>query len=485
MDSSFQKIYKEIEFSLKYKFFDNALLLSYELISGYGNQKSVYILAKTYHESGNPKQAVVLIRHYYQYLLESIELRYLFARVLFDCGEYSESESVIMSVFDLIHHPMDAEIGIASKYLLAMIKMRTHRNTLAGDDFRDVIHENNYFISALYNIRKSDIMYDIPFKNDDLVTYELLINNKPVMDPNHESINSIMFSYLRAKHFFDKSLFDESRNMFQFLYQKYPYVVLGTDYYSSCLWQLKDKNGLMVLSKKLIDLCPNCPETWIVMGNYLSLQQNSEEAIRMFERASSIDHSYSYGFTLAGHEYLSLEVLDKAQTLFRKAIDRCPSDYSAWYGLGSALFRQDKFMASRYYIKKASLLNPNSSVLLFVSAMAHYSCQDIPETLRLLDLSIQCEPKNLVAIFKKGTILFELGKIDEAHQCFLKLSDYAPKEPNVSLKIGEIMIKQKNIEKAIGFFVDALIYGHPEKSKLSNEIMKLMDPTLEKLIKQQ
>ena len=64
-----------------------------------------------------------------------------------------------------------------------------------------------------------------------------------------------------------------------------PYRLEGLEYYSSCLWQLKRQVELCWLSNYVLERNRFAPETWCVVGNCYSLQQEHETALRYFGRA--------------------------------------------------------------------------------------------------------------------------------------------------------------------------------------------------------
>lgn len=60
-----------------------------------------------------------------------------------------------------------------------------------------------------------------------------------------------------------------------------------------------------------------------------SLQREHEAAIEFFQRAIQLDPSFTYAYTLAGHEYLANEDFSKAQTCFRNAHKADARHYNA------------------------------------------------------------------------------------------------------------------------------------------------------------
>ena len=78
---------------------------------------------------------------------------------------------------------------------------------------------------------------------------------------------------------------------------------------------------------------PHC-QAWCVLGNFCSLQKDHESAVELFQRAVQLDPTFTYAFTLAGHEYFANEDYDKSMACYRNAVRLDPRHYNAMYGLG-------------------------------------------------------------------------------------------------------------------------------------------------------
>ena len=225
------------------------------------------------------------------------------------------------------------------------------------------------------------------------------------------------------------------------------------------------------------------PETWVAAGNFYSLQQDSDTAVNMFLRASSIDQTYSYGLTLSGHEYIAKQFTDQGQNAFREATNRNPLDYSAWYGLGSVLFNENKYRPARYYMRRAQQINKNSSVLKFILGQTEYRCGNIEACLKLFDEAIEMDPQNHAVRFQKGFVLQEEGKVDEAIECFQQVSGPVPDEPASKFMEGKIEITRGNYTKGVQLLVDALSLGYPDKNEVYSEIGDIINESIASFFK--
>ena len=62
---------------------------------------------------------------------------------------------------------------------------------------------------------------------------------------------------------------------------------------------------------------------------WLSLQEH-ENALKFFQRALQLDPTFTYAYTLAGHEYFANEDFEKGLQCYRQAMRLDPRHYNAW-----------------------------------------------------------------------------------------------------------------------------------------------------------
>ena len=126
-----------------------------------------------------------------------------------------------------------------------------------------------------------------------------------------------------------------------------PSSVKCLDVLSTAYWHLKQDVELSFLARTATALSPYSPEPWVCAGNCFSLQKEHDLSLKFFHRATSLDPSFTYAHTLAGHEYVSNEDFASAIRCFRMAVGMDGRHYNAWYGLGAIYFRQEKVRERR------------------------------------------------------------------------------------------------------------------------------------------
>ena len=123
-----------------------------------------------------------------------------------------------------------------------------------------------------------------------------------------------------------------------------PCYTAHMDVYSTVLWHLHRPVQLSFLAQEIMAISPLLPQAWIAVGNVFSHLEDHTNALRSFKRAIQSDPSWTYAYTLAGHESVTLEEWEAATGFFRDAIRREPRHYTAWYAssvVGGDLYLTD------------------------------------------------------------------------------------------------------------------------------------------------
>ena len=155
--------------------------------------------------------------------------------------------------------------------------------------------------------------------------------------------------------------YDLSQVIFEGVRERDPYRLENLDTYSNILYVKENKSELSHLSHLVSKVNKFAPETCCIIGNYYSLKGQHEKSVLFFRRAVMRNSKYLSAWTLMGHECVELRNTSAAVQCYRKAIDACPFDYRAWYGLGQTYEMLHLYQYSLYYYKKASFLRPTDS----------------------------------------------------------------------------------------------------------------------------
>jgi anaphase-promoting complex subunit 8 len=137
---------------------------------------------------------------------------------------------------------------------------------------------------------------------------------------------------LEATVYYHHRNFERSAQLFEELRAKDPFRIESLEQYSNLLFVEGNTATLASLSQQLSSIDKFRPECLAVMGNLFALSGRHEDAIRYFTLALRFDPSFSFAWTLIGHEYVELENIPSAITAYRKAYDANPRDIRAHYG---------------------------------------------------------------------------------------------------------------------------------------------------------
>lgn len=232
------------------------------------------------------------------------------------------------------------------------------------------------------------------------------------------------------------------------------------DIYSTVLWHLNKPTSLAFLAHDLIKIDKHCHESWIALGNALSLSNQNSDALVAFTKASIVNPYQAYSSVLAGHECIYNENWDMAINFFQTAIKIDRRCYNAWYGLGNVYLNQGNIQMSEEHYKRACEIN-STNIVLLCSYANSIEKSDRPFGIKLqlslgiYNKAVQLNTNSPLARFKRSNILFQMNRFDEALQDLIYLKDAAPDEVNVHLLLGKLYRKLSNSAGAAKHFAIA------------------------------
>ena len=163
---------------------------------------------------------------------------------------------------------------------------------------------------------------------------------------------------------YEREQYLEAEDVFKRIREKTPSYLEHMEVYSNTLWQLKREVPLGHLAHTLMEQDRLSPQAWCALGNANSLDQQHDDAIKCFSRATQLDPKFAYAFTLQGHEHVTNEEFEKAMAAFRGAISADSRHYNGWYGLGNVFERMGKLEFAEKHYRKAAEINPNNATIL-------------------------------------------------------------------------------------------------------------------------
>merc|ERR1712066_729055 len=83
---------------------------------------------------------------------------------------------------------------------------------------------------------------------------------------------------------YELNRFEQAVDIFYKMREDFGYTFEGADYLSSALWHLKRGKEVACLARDLKEKDDSSPETWICIGNCLSLERHQLHAIEALQR---------------------------------------------------------------------------------------------------------------------------------------------------------------------------------------------------------
>ncbi|KAK5085238.1 anaphase-promoting complex subunit cdc27 [Lithohypha guttulata] len=244
--------------------------------------------------------------------------------------------------------------------------------------------------------------------------------------------------------------------------------------YSTVLYQLKSEIELAYLAHEMVEVERNSPQTWIAIGNSFSLQREHEQALKCFKRATQLDPSFAYGFTLQGHEYIENEEFPKALEAYRMAISADNRHYNAWYGLGKVYTKLGKYPTAQVHYQTAASINPSNAVLTCAIGTVVEKNKGVEHALKFYDRACRLAPKNALSRFKKARCLMSMNQPEEALAELEVLKEIAPDEANVWFLSGRLCKMLGRKSEAIKAFTVALNLD-PKAAQFIKDAMESLD----------
>ncbi|KAI8323528.1 TPR-like protein [Martensiomyces pterosporus] len=303
-----------------------------------------------------------------------------------------------------------------------------------------------------------------------------------------EQRNSAWGLCLLGRICFEAGRYPEAARAFESGHRLAPYRVRDMDIYSTLLWHMKREERLAQLAHAMISVGRNwSPEAWLTVANCFSLDGDHAAALKSLSRSIQLYKSshggitvvprgdsgaisgLAYAHTLAGHENVASDELDRAQQSFRTAIRINPRHYNAWYGMGMVYLRLGKLDLAEYHFKRALALNPQNPLLLQSAGAVYESRKDYLMALKVYErverlladgyaivLSLGSHHALNFVVFKRARVLVVLGRFAEAASALELLLRRCPREFNVPFLLGQTYTKLRRYREAAACLTRAL-----------------------------
>lgn len=259
-----------------------------------------------------------------------------------------------------------------------------------------------------------------------------------------------------GRAYYEQAMYGEAAQFFVRVRTIAPSRIEDMEVYSTVLWHLKNEVELAYLAHELMEIDRLSPQAWCAIGNSFSLQSDHDQALKCFKRATQLDPSFAYAFTLQGHEHVSNEDHNKALDAYRHGISADTRHYNAWYGLGRVYEKMGKLEFAEHHYRTAAEINPTNAVLVCCIGMILDRMGKPKEALLQFSHACELSPNSVLARMRKARSLMRLRDLNSAHVELKILKDRAPDDSSVHYLLGNVCRMLNDKANAIKHFTTAL-----------------------------
>jgi tetratricopeptide (TPR) repeat protein len=207
-------------------------------------------------------------------------------------------------------------------------------------------------------------------------------------------------------------------------------------------------NGEVVKQKeyldKLVALHPNDERALFNLGNYHFAQQEYEQAIAHYKKATEVAPAYSPAYNILGYAYRQQGDYKDAEQAFKKYIELIPNDPNPYDSYAELLLKMGRFDDSIAEYRKALAIDSYFVPSHFgISADLMYLGKTNEATAELQQMAGQArnDGELRTAYFGMAVIAVDSGKLEQALQQIDKQHAVAEKKNDVAAMAGDLQVK--------------------------------------------
>jgi anaphase-promoting complex subunit 3 len=261
---------------------------------------------------------------------------------------------------------------------------------------------------------------------------------------------------LAARSCMNKMDYERATRLFELAQTQNPNTADGLDYYSSCLWYNRSISKLLELERKIAFDFPADPINLVIRGNSCSLVKKTEEAINCFRKALKRNPNDSYVLCLLGHEHMFLEDFTGATRCYRRALQADPLQFNAHWGLGNISKQRDESMEALVHFYHALAINPHCSLLYSYIGLTNLSLDWNKKAIENFERAEKQAGGDAMNSYYKAMAMFKVNDLEGAADVLAKLITTLKKEPKVYVLLGKIYHKMGKMEEAHDCFLHAI-----------------------------
>jgi tetratricopeptide (TPR) repeat protein len=219
--------------------------------------------------------------------------------------------------------------------------------------------------------------------------------------------------------------------------------------------QQKQWQDAIICYQQAIKLQPDYWEACHHLGDALSKVYRWEEAVTAYQAAIQVKDDFCWTHNNLGDALVQLSRWEEAAVAFRRASELNPDFPWTYYNLGEIFSNLGKWDEAVVAYRRAIELKPDLPTvgIKLADALGHRSKIDSDRALSYYQREIQLNPDNLHNYYKAIALQPDNGKL--------------------YLQLGNALVKQNQLERAIIYYQIALQY-QPQNREISTQLAKLL-----------
>ncbi|HZE26345.1 MAG TPA: tetratricopeptide repeat protein [Terriglobales bacterium] len=214
-------------------------------------------------------------------------------------------------------------------------------------------------------------------------------------------------------------------------------------------------NGVTEIQKQYLDQLvaahPNDERAQLNLGNYYFGQQEYEQAIAHYKKATQLAPSYSPAYNILGYAHRQQGNYGDAEQAFKKYVELIPNDPNPYDSYAELLLKMGRFDESIAQYRKALAIDPHFAPSHFgIAADLMYQGQSQEAVAELQTMAEQArnDGELRTALFGMAVVAADSGKLDNAVQQMDKEYAVAEKKNDVAAMAADLQAKGNILAEA-------------------------------------
>ena len=274
--------------------------------------------------------------------------------------------------------------------------------------------------------------------------------------PTQEQLKKLIDLYQSEK-------LDEAETEVQNLLKQFPDDVTCLNVLGVILDRKGQTEEAIRIYQKALQINENSSETHFNMGSILQRLGRSNEARVNYEKAISIKSDFLNAHFNLGLVYQNLQDNIKAIESYEKAIELKPDFHEAIGAMGTAFQAQGELDEAIEHYKKALSIQPDARNHFNLAAGLRNQ-GSLDEAIEQFEKSLSLNEHNPETLTSLGDALWHKGKTEEGLEKLNKAVEIDPDHPKANYNLAVFLSDNNELNKALNHFQRCQIHDWQERS---------------------